>query len=179
MKEIVCNDPIGKTLFLVSVENIKIILRKYRGSLMKFLTAETIGVISTIKPGQEQFKPALLLEKKYTNKKFYYFIDNDISFHQLENFPFIQVWVNTACPRVGFDDQEKFARGVINLNDALMAEKILSQESVLNKLYTKWRKFLDRFTPFVYRGLWKKEFLAKLMSKKSNRSQKFRYFTSS
>ena len=134
MKEIVCNDPIGKTLFLVSVENIKIILRKYRGSLMRFLTAETVGVISTIKPGQEQFKPALLLEKKYTNKKFYYFIDNDISFHQLENFPFIQVWVNTACPRVGFDDQEKFARGVINLNDALMAEKILSQESVLNRL---------------------------------------------
>jgi len=134
MREIVCNDPIGKTMFLVSVENIKTILRKYRGSLMKFLSAETVGVISTIKPGQEQFKPALLLEKKYLDKKFYYFIDNDISFHQLENFPFINVWVNTACPRVGFDDQEKFAKGVINLNDALMAEKILSQESVLNKL---------------------------------------------
>ncbi|MBI2103310.1 diphthamide synthesis protein [Candidatus Woesearchaeota archaeon] len=134
MKEIVCNDPIGKTLFLVNVENIKTILRKYRGSLMKFLTATTVGVITTIKPGQEQFKPALLLEKKFPQKRFYHFIDNDVSFNQLENFPFIQVWVNTACPRVGFDDQEKFAKGVINLNDALMAESILSQESILNRL---------------------------------------------
>lgn len=133
MKEIVCNDPIGKTMFLVSIENIKTILRKYRGSLMKFLTATTVGVITTIKPGQEQFKPALFLEKNYPDKKFYHFIDNDVSFNQLENFPFIQVWVNTACPRVGFDDQEKFAKGVINLNDALEAERILSKESILSR----------------------------------------------
>jgi 2-(3-amino-3-carboxypropyl)histidine synthase len=101
---------------------------------MKFLTAKTIGVIVTIKPGQEQFRPALTLEKRYANKKFYYFLDNVVSFDQLENFNFIEVWVNTACPRVGFDDQTKFIKGVINLNDALMAEDILGRESVLTRL---------------------------------------------
>ncbi len=134
IKEIICNDPIGKKMVLVGTENIKTILRKYRGSLMKFLAAKTIGVITTIKPGQEQFRPALVLEEKYPQKKFYQFIDNDISFQQLENFPFIEVWVNTACPRVGFDDQEKFAKGVINLNDALQAESILSKESILRSI---------------------------------------------
>ena len=42
--------------------------------------------------------------------------------------------MNTACPRVGFDDQEKFKRGVINLNDALQAAEMLGTESVMVKL---------------------------------------------
>ncbi len=131
MKEIVCNDPIQKKMALMGVEDIKTILKKYRGSLMKFLSAQAVGVIVTIKPGQEQFRPALMLEGKYPHKKFYYFIDNAVSFDQLENFNFIDVWVNTACPRVGFDDQEKFCRGVVNLNDALRAEEILGKKSVM------------------------------------------------
>ena len=132
IKEIICNDPIQKKMSLVSMNDIKTILQKYKGSLLKFLTAKNIGVIVTIKPGQEQFRPSLALEKKFPEKKFYYFIDNVVSFDQLENFNFIDVWINTTCPRVGFDDQEKFRRGVINLNDAFMAKEILSKDSVLN-----------------------------------------------
>ena len=134
LKEIICNDPIGKNFQLLDHSFVKKILQKYRASLLKFLNAKEIGVLVTIKPGQEQFRPSLFLEKKYPNKQFHYFIDNVISFDQLENFPFIQLWVNTACPRVGFDDQENFQKGVINLNDALMAEEILSKESILNQL---------------------------------------------
>lgn len=134
MKEIVCNDPLTQKMSSMGVNDIKTILTKYKSSLMKFLTAGNIGVMVTIKPGQEQFRPALALEKKFPGKKFYYFIDNVVSFDQLENFNFIEVWVNTACPRVGFDDQEKFVKGVINLNDAFMAEDILGRESVMNRL---------------------------------------------
>jgi len=134
LKEIICNDPIGQHFQVLDYTFVKKILQKYRASLLKFLNAKEIGVLVTIKPGQEQFRPALFLEKKYPHKTFHYFIDNVISFDQLENFPFIQLWVNTACPRVGFDDQENFQKGVINLNDALMAEEILSKESILNQL---------------------------------------------
>ena len=134
VNEIICNDPIAKTFQLLDQTYLKVILRKYRASLMKFLTADTIGVLVTIKPGQEQFRPSIFLEKKYPDKTFYYFIDNVISFDQLENFPFIEVWVNTACPRVGFDDQEKFRRGVVNLNDAFQVKEILGTNSVLNNI---------------------------------------------
>lgn len=133
MKEVICNDPINKIMEIMGVEDIITILKKYRGSLLKFLTAKSVGILITIKPGQEQFKPALLLEKRYPDKKFYFFIDNVISFDQLENFNFIDVWVNTACPMVGFDDQEKFLRGVINLNDAISVEEILGMKSVFNQ----------------------------------------------
>jgi len=134
IKEIVCSDPIQKKMSLMGIDNIRTILKKYKGSLIKFLSADVIGVIATIKPGQEQFRPALELETKYPHKKFYYFIDNVVSFDQLENFNFIDVWINTTCPRVGFDDQEKFVKGVINLNDAFEAENILSKASAMNKV---------------------------------------------
>ncbi len=132
--EIICNDPISKTMYVLDYTSIKAILRKYRASLMKFLSASTIGIIVTVKPGQEHLKAALTIEKKFPDKKFYFFVDDTISFSQLENFPFIDVWVNTACPRIGFDEQEKFKHGIINLNDAFLVQEILSRDSVMNRI---------------------------------------------
>ncbi len=120
-KEIICHDPLANRMSILTENDVRTILNQYRASLVKFLAARTVGILHTIKPGQEQFKPSLALETKYPEKEFYHFIDNVISFDQLENFNFIEVWVNTACPRIGFDDQEKFVKGVINLNDALDA----------------------------------------------------------
>ncbi len=134
MKEIICNDPMRKTMAILGTADIKAKLRRYRGALLKFWSAKKAGVIITVKPGQEHLRPSFFLEKKFPDKKFYYFIDDTISFNQLENFPFIEVWVNTACPRMGFDDQEQFKKGVINLNDAMQAQEILSKESVFNSL---------------------------------------------
>ncbi|MEK6950728.1 MAG: diphthamide synthesis protein [Nanoarchaeota archaeon] len=125
-KEIVCADPIRKSCTVMTNKDVEKIIKKYISSLMKFLSAQKIGVIITVKPGQEQMKPAFFLEKKFSNKKFYYFVDDVISFNQLENFPFIEVWINTACPRIGLDDQEQFRKGVINLNEALRAEELLA-----------------------------------------------------
>jgi len=124
-KEIICNDPIGKQFSVMTKKDIEQIKKKQKGAFLKFLSSKNVGVIVTIKPGQEQFKTGLLLEKKYPDKKFYYFVDNTISFDQLENFPFIEVWVNTACPRIGLDDQEQFRSGVINLKDALNRDEFL------------------------------------------------------
>ncbi len=132
-KEVVCDDPLRRQMQILSLRDLQGILLKYRGALMKFLASKTIGIIITIKPGQEQLRPSFALEKKYPDKKFYYFIDNTISFDQLENFNFIDVWVNTACPRIGVDDQEKFRRGVINLTDALRVEEILGRWPLFTK----------------------------------------------
>jgi diphthamide biosynthesis enzyme Dph1/Dph2-like protein len=36
-----------------------------------------------------------------------------------ENYPFIECWVNTACPRIGTDDIININQPMINLRDAL------------------------------------------------------------
>lgn len=133
IKEIVCDDPLRHQMKIVGLKDIRSILLKYKASLLKLLASTKVGIIITIKPGQEQLQPSLALEQKYPEKKFYYFLDNTLSFDQLENFNFIEVWVNTACPRIGFDDQEKFRKGVMNLTDALQAEIIVGSFQNLTK----------------------------------------------
>ena len=118
-REVICDDPIGKKFTLITKEELVVNLRRAKGALVKFHSSDNIGVVITLKPGQEYYKASLTLEEKYPEKKFYYFIDNNISFNQLENFPFIDVWVNTACPRIGLDDQESFRKGVVNLRNVI------------------------------------------------------------
>jgi len=118
-REIICDDPIGKKFSLLTKEDLAANLKRAKGALVKFHSSDNIGVVITMKPGQEFYLKSLELEKKYPTKKFYYFIDNNISFNQLENFPFIDVWVNTACPRIGLDDQESFRKGVVNLRNVI------------------------------------------------------------
>lgn len=92
-----------------SVEKIR---RKKQAMLAKFLSSESIGVIFTTKLGQsgiqvgtknERIKSLALLEKKYPDKIFYYFICDTLNFSELENFNFIECWINTMCPRIGED----------------------------------------------------------------------------
>ena len=91
--------------------------KKVKGAKLKFLTSKNIGVLISIKPGQNQMKKALKLKQKYKNKEFYFLIADTISFTQLENFPFIDCFINTACPRISFDDSQKIGKPIINIED--------------------------------------------------------------
>ena len=51
------------------------------------------------------------LEKKYPDKKFYTFVAETIDYAQLDNFNFIEAWINTACPRIEEDIK------VLNIED--------------------------------------------------------------
>lgn len=118
-KEVICYDPYSNNIEPIDQKEIENVFRKKQGSLAKFLNSEKIGVLISLKPGQQYLKASLNLEQKFPKKKFYFFVDNNISFDQLENFPFIQIWVNTACPRIGLDDIEQFRKGIVNIRDVL------------------------------------------------------------
>lgn len=65
----------------------------------KFLSSNRFGILVSTKPGQERLKQALELKKKLESqgKKCYIFIFDDFNSNQLENFPSIECWVNSAC----------------------------------------------------------------------------------
>jgi 2-(3-amino-3-carboxypropyl)histidine synthase len=91
------------------VEKIK---SRKKGAYLKFLTAKNIGILVSTKPGQDKLKQARQLKNKLKNKNCYIFIADEIDMSQLENFPFIEAWVNTACPRIS----DK-AKGMVNIDD--------------------------------------------------------------
>ena len=74
-------------------------LRKKKAAYVNFLHAEKVGIIVTIKPGQENLKLAMLLKEKLEKKekKAFIFMCDTLQLGELENFD-CKVWINTACP---------------------------------------------------------------------------------
>ena len=77
---------------------------KYAG----FLHAQNIGIMVSVKPGQYSYKRAKEikddLEKKRKNA--FIFVFDTLDSMEMGNFPFIDFWINTACPRIA-DDRDK------------------------------------------------------------------------
>lgn len=93
--------------------------KQQKGAMLKFLSSKHVGVLVSTKPGQNFYRKSLKLKEKYPDKQFYYIAANTIDFASLEDFPFIECFVNTACPRIGYDDTNKFEKPVVNLFDLI------------------------------------------------------------
>ncbi|MBS3145836.1 diphthamide synthesis protein [Candidatus Woesearchaeota archaeon] len=73
--------------------------KRLKGKLSKFYHSENIGILVTKKPLQKDLLNALKLKEK-KDKKYYIFFFDNLNEMDLENFPQIDFWVNTACPRI-------------------------------------------------------------------------------
>ncbi len=110
-------NPFTDKQFVLDKKEMEFIKKKHVASLSKFYASKKIGVIVTTKPGQMMLKRALELKDEYPEKEFYFFLDNTYNFGSLEDFPFIEVWINTACPRISFDDSIKISKPIINMEE--------------------------------------------------------------
>lgn len=81
--------------------------KRKKGQYAKFLQAKNIGVLMTKKSGQSQVQATigriLVLEDQFQEKRFYFFLSDTFDFNEIENFPFIDAWLNTMCPRIEED----------------------------------------------------------------------------
>lgn len=110
-KRVYTLNPITKEFSKISEDDVKNYEKKKIGAINKYLHAKVIGILISTKPGQNQLKKALDFQKK-CGKESYLFMCNEIK--DLENYPQIECWVNTACPRI-FEDE--FLKNVVNLRD--------------------------------------------------------------
>lgn len=69
---------------------------------VKLLTSENVGILVTRKPGQNQSKAVEAVRSKLESggKNVYIFLADEINTQKLEDFNFIDVWINSACPRI-------------------------------------------------------------------------------
>ena len=85
--------------------------KRKKGMLLRYLQAKKIGIIVSIKSGQNQMNKALAFREK-CGKEAYVFLCNNVQ--NLENYNDIECWVNTACVRIFEDD---FHMPMVNLRD--------------------------------------------------------------
>lgn len=97
-----------------SIVNIQ---KKVKTNFLRFLTANNVGVLITLKPGQNKEYMTKKLQEQYPNKNFYFFVDHTINFQSLIDFPFIDMYLNTMCERIGSDDMDVQGINILNLED--------------------------------------------------------------
>ncbi len=117
-KKVFCYNPFTEKVEVLAEDYLQKLEQKKKGQLSKFLSSKNIGIIMSSKPGQNQTRKAEELREKLEkkDKEAYLFLTDEINFNQLPNFNFIQVWINTACPRL----IEDF--GCLNLEDLSLLE---------------------------------------------------------
>ena len=90
----------NQTLEKISQKQIDSMRKSQKSAYVNYLNANSVGILISTKPGQQNLNKALNLSKQLKNKEVYLFICNNIDIKEFENFPQIQSWVNTACPRI-------------------------------------------------------------------------------
>ena len=135
IKPIVIWDPMLQKLSVLDKKDIQQQINKTKANIKRYINARKIGILVTIKPGQQYLNSALRLKeliesgKQGENKKAFIFIDDTLDLRALENYPFIEAWVNTACPRIGTDDITTIRQPMINLREAFNPVKALEEIS--------------------------------------------------
>ena len=98
-KPIYILNPITKKFGRISEKELKTLEKQKKGKILKFYSAKKVGIIICTKPGQNLFHQAIKLQEKLKKESFL-FICNDVDPIEFENFSDIDIWINTACPRI-------------------------------------------------------------------------------
>lgn len=115
-----CYNPIQENFFTITSKDIEKITKKQQGALIKFIESKNIGILMSTKLGQRWNQKELeKIESKFNDKNFYYLISDEISAQRLQDFNYIEVFVNTACPRIALDDYSQFPKPVLNISTLL------------------------------------------------------------
>jgi len=102
--KVYCFNPRDNSLTTITRQDAERFTKKRKAALAKYLTAQSVGILISTKNGQfylDKARRLIKIEKqKNPDKQLYLFTSNTIDYNQLQNFPFIEAWVNTACPRI-------------------------------------------------------------------------------
>jgi len=133
-KPVVVADPYLRQAYQLEDE-VNRILRQRWASIDEAKKAKNFGVLIGLKVGQKRFKKALEIKKKLkkANKKAFLIALREIAPERLMQFPSIDAYVNTACPRLSLDDAPKFKKPLLTPRELQVLLGELSWEEVCRK----------------------------------------------
>jgi 2-(3-amino-3-carboxypropyl)histidine synthase len=125
-KPTVIADPYSGMAFAVEDEVKKILKQRY-ASIEEAQRAKTFGVLISLKPGQKNLDEAFRIKEalEKIDKDVFLFAVREIIPEVLVQFPTVDAYVNTACPRISLDDASKFKKPVLTVQEF----KVISGES--------------------------------------------------
>ncbi|HYB68236.1 MAG TPA: diphthamide biosynthesis enzyme Dph2 [Candidatus Acidoferrales bacterium] len=120
-KPTVAADPFDDTSFSVDKEAKKIFKQRW-AAIEEAKEAKNFAVLLGTKPGQKRFEEALQVKEKLegNGKTAYLLAAREITPEALTEFPTIDAFVNTACPRISLDDSVNFRKPILTKSETLV-----------------------------------------------------------
>jgi 2-(3-amino-3-carboxypropyl)histidine synthase len=133
-KPTIVADPYETRAFSVNTEAEKIIKQRW-ACIEEARKAKTFGVLVGLKPGQKRLDEALSVKQKLeaSGKTVYLLAAKEITPEILMEFPTIQAYVNTACPRISLDETSKFPKPMVTVNEVSVAAGELTWEELCRR----------------------------------------------
>ncbi|MEJ2243983.1 MAG: diphthamide biosynthesis enzyme Dph2 [Candidatus Bathyarchaeota archaeon] len=131
-KPTIIADPYEQLVYSINDFTRRITMQRW-ANISEAKTAKHFGILLSLKPGQMKFKEAKNIKEKLQQKGFSttLFALREISPRTLMQFPTIDAFVNTACPRLALDDAPNFDKPILSINETFV---------LLGEL--KWEDFL-------------------------------------
>ena len=133
-KPTIVADPYSQSAYTLDAEVQKILKQRF-ASIQEAQNAKTFGILLSLKPGQKHFEDALkikhIIEKM--DKLAYLLAVREVLPEVINEFPSLDAYINTACPRISLDDASKLKKPVLTMNEFLVVSGESTWENVLKK----------------------------------------------
>lgn len=133
-KPTIVADPYDNRAFSIDDEADRVLRQRWR-SVEEAQQARNFGILIGLKPGQKNLEQALQIKRKLEEKgkNACMFAIREATSEALSEFPTIEAYVNTACPRLSIEDAQRFRVPVLSKNEALVIIGEVSWEDLCKK----------------------------------------------
>ena len=127
-------DPYDNRAFSV-IDDAQKTLKQRWVCVQEAVNAKTFGVFIGSKLGQKHFDQALEIKElaEKHGKTVFLLLAKEIVPEAILEFPSIDAYVNTACPRISLEAPQKFSKPVLTVNEFIVAVGEDSWENMLKK----------------------------------------------
>jgi len=133
-KPTILADPYDGSVKVLDNDRDQMIRQRY-AMVAKARNAKNFGIIVSTKPGQCNPNVALTIRNQIENagRKAVVLYADEIVPQKLLDFTDIDVFVDTACPRLALDDPERFPRPIITRDEIMVAVGAWTWEQLLDR----------------------------------------------
>jgi 2-(3-amino-3-carboxypropyl)histidine synthase len=133
-KPIIIADPYEELAYPIHDDARRVIMQRW-GNISEAKEAKSFGVLISLKSGQMRLKAALYIKEKLERNgwKATLLALREVTPSALMQFPTLDAFVNTACPRLSLDDAPNYGKPLLYLNEALVLLGEMTWEELLRR----------------------------------------------
>jgi 2-(3-amino-3-carboxypropyl)histidine synthase len=133
-KPTIIADPYEKRAYSIDAAAQKILKQRW-ACIEEAEHAKTFGVLIGLKLGQKRLDEALRIKEiiEKNGKVAFLFAVREVLPEALMEFPTVDAYVNTACPRISLEAASKFSKPVLTVNEFRVVSGEFSWETLLKK----------------------------------------------